>query len=69
MITIETTFTYSGKLWIEAENEEEALSIVHNSFGVLNSPSYHDTDNRIINWEFDMMPEQKNKISPTPDET
>ena len=56
--SVETTFTYSGKFWVWAENEEEARKLVENKCSQYHPKARSSLPLEEVGWDF---PHRNNK--------
>ena len=55
---LDVKFTFNAKVEIEADTREEAIEIANSSFGCV-SPNYHESDDRVIEWDGEVHPSEK----------
>lgn len=61
LYTAEVEFTFKEKVIVRADTTNEATEEIENSFGLNLGELHTNNDEYIINWDFDMHPEQSIK--------
>lgn len=56
--TVAVTFTFSGHVVVRATSAREAVEIAEASFGLVIGGDLHETDDRIVDWDFSLHPDK-----------
>lgn len=56
---VPVTFTFAGHVEIEADSYQMAAQIAEASFGLVLGGELHESDARIVNWDFSLHPEKQ----------
>lgn len=55
---LQVKFEFDGKVFVNSDSKENAEKICNDSFGLVAGGTFHESDSRIVNWDFDTHPEK-----------